>query len=174
MTARSRLDDLAAKRLTDALKEGMSRTAAARLAGVSPSIYRDAGDDLRARIQRAEAEAEQTAVKAIMVAAERGDWRACAWWLERRHTARWSAEQAQAANEDVAESPTQFMTATEALEWWREREAEIVRMAIAEGYKPPPLELEARDRVKATVASHPDLFRDLLAEVSDERKATAS
>jgi transposase len=81
-------------RIIEALASGLTITAAARLAGISRETYYEWLDRGRQAptgryrefveaVGRAEAEAEQRATAQIAVAAN-DDWRAAAWWLERR------------------------------------------------------------------------------------------
>lgn len=78
--------------ILDALREGNSRTVAARLAGVGEATLRDwmaRYPRIRAAIEKAEAEAEVAHVANIAQAAKDGTWQASAWWLERRQHAAW-------------------------------------------------------------------------------------
>ncbi len=92
----SKLDDLTAKRIVDAIAAGGSRAAAAEAARVHRSTlmtwlargrngeqpYRDFLD----RVKKAEAEAELSMVAIVRTAATNGTWQAAAWWLERRRS----------------------------------------------------------------------------------------
>jgi len=74
------------------LKVGVSVSAACELAGVDYEEFRkvlERRGDLRSMVERAKAEAELMAVKAILEAAKK-DWRAAAWFLERRFPEYWS------------------------------------------------------------------------------------
>lgn len=88
----TKLDDLTAKRIVDAVAEGASRSAAAEAARISRQTLmnwlaagRD-GDpayvDFFDRVKTAEAKAEIEMVNIIRQAATRS-WQAAAWWLER-------------------------------------------------------------------------------------------
>ena len=95
MTGRpTKLDDLTAKRILDAIAAGCSRTAAAEAARVGRATLmrwlrrglegEQPFRDFRDRMKKAEAEAESAMVAVIRSAAEGGTWQAAAWWLERR------------------------------------------------------------------------------------------
>lgn len=95
----TKLDASRTKRLCDALRKGLPRATAARLAGVEYTTIRNwvaaakAGDDrylpfLR-EVTRAEAEAEELLVSRIN-AHSLDSWQAAAWMLERRHPAAWA------------------------------------------------------------------------------------
>jgi transposase len=90
----SKLDDLRAKRIVDAIRNGVSRTGAAASAGISRRALMDwlaRGRDGEARyehflhrVQQAEAEAEAGMVACVRTAAlDPKYWGAAAWWLER-------------------------------------------------------------------------------------------
>jgi transposase len=81
------------------LSSGLSIRSAARVAGVSRrSLTRWLADGLRERVAEARAArpestdaiTEARLVVAIARAATLGDWRASAWWLERRWPERWA------------------------------------------------------------------------------------
>jgi transposase len=84
--------------LTLALAEGVPARIAAASVGVSPRTVRHwlATSDLRERVaelrdtrsEHADAENEARLVLLILRAAQH-DWRASAWWLERRYPERW-------------------------------------------------------------------------------------
>lgn len=80
--------DLQVRKIVDALEDGATYAVAARAAGVSPRTFlrwRNRYEDLRERVQRAEAESASDALGVIAEAAEDGDWRAASWLLEQRH-----------------------------------------------------------------------------------------
>lgn len=80
--------------LIKALRAGMTRTEAAACAGVSyDSLKRwhDANPDFADALRRADAEAVMEAVEAIQHASWR-QWRAAAWWLERRYPQEWGKQ----------------------------------------------------------------------------------
>lgn len=77
------------------LQQGNTRRASAEAAGVSSRTLqrwlqrgRDSKTgkyvELLRRVEAAECKAETAMVKSIVQAASEGDWRAAAWWLERR------------------------------------------------------------------------------------------
>ncbi len=90
----TKLDDLSAKRIVDAIAAGGSRSAAAEAARVHRSTLMGwlargrEGDpayfDFLDRVKKAEAEAENEMVAIVRKAAMSGTWQAAAWWLERR------------------------------------------------------------------------------------------
>jgi len=86
------------RRLLEAIALGATYAAACRYAGITFETFnqwrrghvpRLANPKLKAEfsdgLTRAEAEAEMYALAAIRTAAANGEWRAAAWWLERRH-----------------------------------------------------------------------------------------
>jgi hypothetical protein len=90
----TKLDDITAKRIIDAIAAGATRAAAAGAAGVHRATLqtwlakgRDGDEEYRDfhdRTERAEAEAEVAMVGVVRAAALSGTWQAAAWWLERR------------------------------------------------------------------------------------------
>lgn len=83
--------------LVEALRAGATRRAAAAAVGISEDTLKRwelGSPTLRADFEKAEAEAMLQAVECIRKAAL-VDWRAAAWWLERRGSREWS----RAANE---------------------------------------------------------------------------
>lgn len=83
------------------LANGLSVRSAARVVGVSRrSLTRWLADGLRERVaearvarpESADALTEARLVVAIARAATLGEWRAAAWWLERRHPERWARD----------------------------------------------------------------------------------
>ena len=105
----TKLDDLTAKRICDAIATGNTRRCAAEAAGVSCTAIKQwvgrgrAGEEpfaaFLARLQKADAEAEAKAVKVIVDAAQSGTWQAAAWWLERRRSGRWARRETSGAEE---------------------------------------------------------------------------
>ena len=97
----TKLDDLRAKRIVDAIASGMSRTAAAASARVARATLMDwlargrDGEqpyaDFLDRVKAAEAEAESLMVACVRTAGlEPRHWQAAAWWLERARPADWA------------------------------------------------------------------------------------
>lgn len=88
------LEEQTAETILDAVREGMHVQSAAALAGVSYSTLkgwlqksRDGAEpyaSFAAALLAAEAMSEQDHVKAVSMAGKFGDWRASAWFLERR------------------------------------------------------------------------------------------
>jgi hypothetical protein len=105
----TKLDDLVAKRIYDAVAAGNTRRGAAAMAGVGYSTLKGwvqrgrAGEEpfaaLLARLEKADVEAEAKRVKVITDAAEGGTWTAAAWWLERRRPDRWARRETLGAEE---------------------------------------------------------------------------
>lgn len=85
-----------AARIIDALKKGNTRRAACAYAGISDQTLAnwcaDSLDFLEA-LTRAENVAEFGYVDVIQECANNGDWKAAAWWLERRRKLEYSARQ---------------------------------------------------------------------------------
>ena len=78
--------------ILDALRRGNTRTAAFAAAGVARSkisVWLARFGTFRDAVEKAEAEAEVTAVGTITDAAASGTWQASAWWLERRRHTEW-------------------------------------------------------------------------------------
>lgn len=99
MSRPSKLDDLTAKRIIDAVGRGLPRDTSAKLARISPSTLYDwlargrNGEEPYAefleRVKAAEAKGEDELVAIVRAAAKdtderRGQWQAAAWLLERR------------------------------------------------------------------------------------------
>lgn len=80
--------ELQIRRILDALEDGATYAVAARGAGISPRTFRRwraRYPGLQERVHRAEAESASGALGVVAEAAEKGDWRAASWLLERRH-----------------------------------------------------------------------------------------
>jgi hypothetical protein len=80
-------NDVAEKRILDALRDGATMELAARAAGISPRTlrrWRDRHETFNRKVQRAKAEAGADALDTINEAASDGDWRAASWILEKR------------------------------------------------------------------------------------------
>jgi transposase len=105
----TKLDDLTAKRICDAIATGNTRRCAATAAGVTYTTIKHwlqrgrAGEEpfaaFLARLEKADAEAEAKAVKVIVDAAQAGTWQAAAWWLERRRSDRWARRETTGAED---------------------------------------------------------------------------
>jgi len=83
-----------------ALRTGCTREAACDHAGiVRTTLYRwvESKPGLRARVEKAEADAEVRFTAQVARAAGDDDWRAAAWWLERRRPKSYGRAQAIAA-----------------------------------------------------------------------------
>jgi len=89
--------------ILEPLRAGGTRKAAAASAGVGESTLHDwlraargGGTSLQGEllieVERAEAQAEARATGVITAAVEGGDWKAAAWWLERRRRADWGRQ----------------------------------------------------------------------------------
>lgn len=102
----TRLTAQVQQRICQSLEAGNSFAGACEAAGISAAAgkqWRQRGDgrhpnrgpdmkfvDFVTATRKAEAIAEALAVESIRLAAVDGTWQAAAWWLERRHSARWS------------------------------------------------------------------------------------
>lgn len=90
--------------LLERVRDGLPITAAAESCGVSPATVREwlrrgeGRDDRPAQepyatfateVRAAEADLEREALECVQAAADRGTWRAAAWFLERRFPERW-------------------------------------------------------------------------------------
>jgi transposase len=110
--APSKLDDLKAKKVVDAVKRGLPRDTAARLANVAPStLYLwlakgRAGDEeyseFSDRVRAAEAQGENEIV-ALLRGHAANSWQACAWLLERRHPKAWALRKLEAGGVTVTD-----------------------------------------------------------------------
>lgn len=104
MPRRTALTPAVSKALCEATREGYTLTQAAAVVGVAPAtvrewIRRGEGEDDRegtepyatfaTAIRRARAEVEVEMLESIQQAADAGQWRAAAWYLERSHPERW-------------------------------------------------------------------------------------
>ncbi len=110
------------------LSTGGTRKAAAAVAGVGESTFydwmragaNDEGSNLARQlvvvVEAAEGEAELRAATTINEAIDKGDWKAAAWWLERRRRQEWGRPQPiPVAQPEQEKTPQTF--------------AELVRMA---------------------------------------------
>ncbi|HIG46252.1 MAG TPA: hypothetical protein EYQ20_07465 [candidate division Zixibacteria bacterium] len=112
---RSKLTETTQATIRAALEAGNTRAAAARAAGITPETLRlwmrkgekqAAGRHrtLARTVEQAEARAETEAMAEIRAAWQRGEWRAAAWWLERRRPETYREQKGQgdsAATEDT-------------------------------------------------------------------------
>lgn len=92
------------KALLDALRVGATRSAACGHVDIDTAqFYRWLEKDaaFRSGVARAEAEAELRFTAPIMQAASAGDWRAGAFWLERRRREDWHEEQKLALSAEI-------------------------------------------------------------------------
>ena len=112
---RSKLTETTQATLRAALEAGNTRAAAARGAGISYECLRlwiRRGEKektgrhriLARTVEQAEAQAEREAVAEIRAAWKRGEWRAAAWWLERRRPETYREQKDQGSN--TAENTT--------------------------------------------------------------------
>jgi transposase len=91
MARPSKLDDLMAQRVVDAVKRGLPRRETALMCGIGESTLYDwmrDNPELASRIKRAETEGELELIETIKSASER-QWQAAAWLLERRYPERY-------------------------------------------------------------------------------------
>jgi hypothetical protein len=87
-----KLSDTRIATVLESLRVGSSRRAAAASAGISDETLRRWAaklPSLQVEIEKAEAEATMVATQSVRMAAIGGDWRAAAWWLERRRYSEW-------------------------------------------------------------------------------------
>ena len=96
----SKLTEKTKKRLLKALQKGATQAEAARYSGIGESTFyrwmekgaaRKRGQfrEFREAVKRTESEAVMISLDTIGKAEKRGDWRAAAWKLERRHPNEW-------------------------------------------------------------------------------------
>jgi len=100
MARRSKATEARIEALLAALRVGNTRDASAGHAGiVRTTLYRWLERDpaLRTRVEKAEADAEVRFTAQVARAAADDDWRAAAWWLERRRPKSYGRAQAAAA-----------------------------------------------------------------------------
>ena len=106
---RSKLTETTQANLRAALEAGNTRAAAAQGAGITYETLRlwmrkgekQAAGRHRAlarTVEQAEAQAETEAVEEIRKAWQRGEWRAAAWWLERRRPESYREQKEQRGN----------------------------------------------------------------------------
>ena len=92
MARPTKLTPAAEKAILDALRAGATRTAAFEAAGISRariSTYMRGFVTFRDAVMQAEAGAELRAIVGVRQAINANDWRAAAWWLERRRHDDW-------------------------------------------------------------------------------------
>lgn len=80
------------ERIREALVAGNTRKASALHAGIDQdtlNIWMNRYSDFRTAVENAEAQAEVDHVANIVQAAQKGNWTASAWWLERRRHQDW-------------------------------------------------------------------------------------
>ena len=105
----SKLTKTAQDTLRAALEAGNTRAAAAQAAGIAPDTLRTwmrQGEQqatgrhrtLARTVEQAEAQAETEAVAEVRAAWKRGEWRAAAWWLERRRPESYREQKEQRGN----------------------------------------------------------------------------
>ena len=105
----SKLTKTAQAAIRAALEAGNTRAAAAQAAGIAPDTLRTwmrQGEQqatgrhrtLARTVEQAEAQAETEAVAEVRAAWKRGEWRAAAWWLERRRPETYREQKDQGGN----------------------------------------------------------------------------
>lgn len=112
----TKLDDLTAKRIVDAIRRGVSRRAAANGANVSYTALKNwlaagrEGEPLYAaflaRVEEAESKAEGEMVDALFAAAKDGKYQAAQFWLTSRRAAEWAARTAADAESEASADVT--------------------------------------------------------------------
>lgn len=82
------LQSQAKDRMLKALEMGLDRMTSYKLSGLqhNDSVM---DDEFKARMDAAEAAAQNVAIIAILKAINSGDWKAAAWFLERRNPKEW-------------------------------------------------------------------------------------
>lgn len=78
--------------ICESLRNGATRTASVRAAGVSYDAYlrwMARYPTFSTLVRQAVAECEIDMIRAVWEAAQSGDWRAAFWWLERRRPQEW-------------------------------------------------------------------------------------
>jgi hypothetical protein len=108
MARRSKATEARIEALLAALRAGNTREASAGHAGIDRTtlyrwVERDPG--LRARVEKAEADAEVRFEAQVARAAADDDWRAAAWWLERRRPKSYGRAPAAAAADNAMAPP---------------------------------------------------------------------
>jgi hypothetical protein len=89
------------ERICGAIRIGATYRCSAKYAGINRATFfvwmkkgrtqkRGLYRDFHSAVRKANAEAEVAAVRAIWQAGQNGDWKAAAWWLERRNPQRWA------------------------------------------------------------------------------------
>jgi hypothetical protein len=92
MARPTKLNDSVREKLCQAVAAGCTLKDAAALAEISTSSlarYREQDPTLAAALRVAQGQAAVACVLILRKAAQEGDWRAAAWWLERRHPEEW-------------------------------------------------------------------------------------
>jgi transposase-like protein len=124
------------EQIAESIRAGAYAEQAARAAGISPSTFYDwlrrgeAGEapfsEFSETVRAREAEAEVAAVTMIRQAAEAGDWRAAAHYLDRKHPERWGRLSPPAVErvEEGHPTPEQFDEEVEKLLAAMEEEAD--------------------------------------------------
>jgi hypothetical protein len=122
----TKLDDLTAKRICDAIKRGSSRACAAGLVGVGVSTlygWMAANPEFRERVRAADAQAEEQVVSALFSLATdktRPHFEAIKFWLKTRRAKTWREIQASPApppvEKDLSQASEEELVA--AVEQW--------------------------------------------------------
>lgn len=96
MARKTKLTPFLLGKITGLLRDGVTINTACRAVGIDDSTYfrwlndnRPIYCEFSEAVERAQAECETCCVKIIRDAAEKGNWFAAAWWLERRFPGRW-------------------------------------------------------------------------------------
>lgn len=112
MSRPTKLDVRRREAILEGLRTGSPRGVAARTAGIAEGTFyrwmvdgRPCYREFREAVERAEAEAEHSAIQAVRGAMTR-NWRAAAWWLERRSEL-WRAPSS-GASEDGRRQPSGY------------------------------------------------------------------
>ena len=111
----SKLTESSMEKLTDALRSGSYRIDACRAAGIHYNTLlawekkgesQTSGEyvEFLEALRRAEAEAVVSSVEVITTAAQGGDWRAAAWFLEHKYPNNWSRLEKRAAEDFIPDT----------------------------------------------------------------------
>lgn len=120
MANTTKLNDITAKRVCDAIGAGCSRPAAAAAARIGTStLYDWLGRGRRGepgfaefleQVKKAESDVELEAVGIVRNAATKGTWQAAAWLLERKFPKRWALQRARLDPNEKPLSPGEAAT----------------------------------------------------------------
>ena len=148
----SKLTESRMEKLIEALRSGNYRIDACRAAGIHYNTLlawekkgesQQSGEyvDFLEALRRAEAEAVVSSVEVITIAAQGGDWRAAAWFLEHKYPNNWARLDKRAV-EDIIPDTNRDVVQKRVEEYWAEVERR--RMAFPENTDKLITELQSR------------------------------